>query len=271
MEILLKDDPLDVQRISTFSTRFSLPAGYRTHVWKVILGIIPPYHDAQQFVMQQRREHFQDLQHVLRVIRKISDGNELPYQMSMIYLLDEGAFRFVKVPKNLERKAEAMRSVVQVFSEMFEDEVDLYWLSAKFMKCLDQSGLQLEKLANLIQYYLQAEDIQLHKHLSNIGAFDVLPYKRWFESGFAEDISDSSMERIWDKVVSGSSKILVFVAVSLLMDLRKPLLMEKSTQGVERFLCKPVPEDNFEWIVDKAMELWDKYGATVISDAPTMH
>lgn len=79
------------------------------------------------------------------------------------------------------------------------------------------------------------------------------------------------MERIWDKVVSGSSKILVFVAVSLLMDLRKPLLMEKSTQGVERFLCKPVPEDNFEWIVDKAMELWDKYGATVISDAPTMH
>lgn len=79
------------------------------------------------------------------------------------------------------------------------------------------------------------------------------------------------MERIWDKVVSGSSKILVFVAVSLLMDLRKPLLMEKSTQGVERFLCKPVPKDNFEWIVDKAMELWDKYGATVISDAPTMH
>ena len=28
----------DVKRISTFSTRFSLPAIYRTHVWKVILG-----------------------------------------------------------------------------------------------------------------------------------------------------------------------------------------------------------------------------------------
>lgn len=48
--------------------------------------------------MQQRCKHFHDLQHALRVIRKISDG-ELPYQMSMVFLLDEGAFRFVKVPK----------------------------------------------------------------------------------------------------------------------------------------------------------------------------
>lgn len=271
LEILLKDDPIDLQRISTFSTRFTLPAVYRTHVWKVILGIIPPYHDAQQFVMQQRCEHFHDLQHALRVIRKISDGDELPYQMSMVFLLDEGAFRFVKVPKDLERKAEVMRSVVQVFSEMFEDEVDLYWLSAKFMKCLDQSGLQLEKLANLIQYYLQAEDVHLHKHLLNIDAFNVLPHKRWFESGFAEDIPDSCMERIWDKVVSGSSKILVFVAVSLLVFFRRQLLMEKSIQSVERFFCKPVPKDNFEMIVNEAMELWDKHGATVISEAPTMH
>ena len=44
--------------------------------------------------------------------------------------------------------------------------------------------------------------------------------------------------RIWDKVVSGSSKILVFVAVSLLVFFRRQLLMEKSIQGVERFFCK---------------------------------
>ena len=29
---------LDVERIATFSARFGLPAIYRTHVWKVILG-----------------------------------------------------------------------------------------------------------------------------------------------------------------------------------------------------------------------------------------
>lgn len=71
--------------------------------------------------------------------------------------------------------------------------------------------------------------------------------------------------------MSGSSKILVFVAVSLLVFFRRQLLMEKSIQGVERFFCKPVPKDNFEMIVNEAMELWDKHGATVISEAPTMH
>ena len=39
-----------------------------------------------------------------------------------------------------------MRAVVQVFMDMFDDEVDLYWLSVKFMKCLDQSTAQLDKL-----------------------------------------------------------------------------------------------------------------------------
>lgn len=42
-----------------------------------------------------------------------------------------------------------MRAVVQVFTDMFEDEVDLYWMSFKFMKCLDQSGTQIEKLVRL--------------------------------------------------------------------------------------------------------------------------
>lgn len=40
----------DVKRISTFSTRFSLPAIYRTHVWKVILGkqvaLLALFHEA---------------------------------------------------------------------------------------------------------------------------------------------------------------------------------------------------------------------------------
>lgn len=42
-----------------------------------------------------------------------------------------------------------MRAVVQVFSDMFEDEVDLYWLSTRFMKCLDQSATQTEKLVTV--------------------------------------------------------------------------------------------------------------------------
>ena len=63
-------------------------------------GVIPPYQDAHKFVIQQRCEHFNDLRHALKVMRKISDNDDdIPNQMSMMYLLDEGALRFVKIPK----------------------------------------------------------------------------------------------------------------------------------------------------------------------------
>ena len=62
-------------------------------------GVIPPYRDAHQFVIQQRREHVNDLKHALIVMRKISDEDELSFQLSMMYLLEEGALRFVNLPK----------------------------------------------------------------------------------------------------------------------------------------------------------------------------
>ena len=66
-------------------------------LWKT--GVIPPYRDAHQFVIQQRREHVNDLKHALIVMRKISDEDELSFQLSMMYLLEEGALRFVNLPK----------------------------------------------------------------------------------------------------------------------------------------------------------------------------
>ncbi|XP_070303769.1 TBC1 domain family member 7-like isoform X1 [Salvelinus sp. IW2-2015] len=35
LEILMKENPLDLEKLSTFSQRFPLPSMYRIHVWKV--------------------------------------------------------------------------------------------------------------------------------------------------------------------------------------------------------------------------------------------
>lgn len=39
LEILLKDDRLDIEKLCTFSQRFPLPSMYRALVWKVLLGM----------------------------------------------------------------------------------------------------------------------------------------------------------------------------------------------------------------------------------------
>ena len=42
-----------------------------------------------------------------------------------------------------------MQAVVRVFIGMFDDEIDLYWLSSRFMKCLDQFASHLDKLVTI--------------------------------------------------------------------------------------------------------------------------
>ena len=49
--------------------------------------------------MEQRTEHFNDLKHTLMIMKKTSDKDELPFQLSTMYLLDQGALCFVKVPQ----------------------------------------------------------------------------------------------------------------------------------------------------------------------------
>ena len=49
--------------------------------------------------MEQRTEHFDDLKHTLTIMKKTTDEDELPFQLSTMYLLDQGALRFVKVPQ----------------------------------------------------------------------------------------------------------------------------------------------------------------------------
>ena len=38
LEILLKEKPINVEKLKQFSLRFAMPAMYRNYVWKLILG-----------------------------------------------------------------------------------------------------------------------------------------------------------------------------------------------------------------------------------------
>ena len=44
--------------------------------------------------------------------------------------------------------------------------------------------------------------------------------------------------RIWDKIIGGSCKILVFVAVAMLLTLKRPMLSMKTISDVEQYLSQ---------------------------------
>ncbi len=49
LEIILKEQPLDISKLEQFCIRFPIPATYRPYIWKLLLGIVshlspPPLH-----------------------------------------------------------------------------------------------------------------------------------------------------------------------------------------------------------------------------------
>jgi len=61
LEILLKDKPLDRQKLKQFCLRFHVPKVHRTPLWKLVLGVTPRYTDNHNFVWKQRVEVRRDI------------------------------------------------------------------------------------------------------------------------------------------------------------------------------------------------------------------
>ncbi|XP_016108109.1 TBC1 domain family member 7 isoform X3 [Sinocyclocheilus grahami] len=205
LEILLKDNPLDVEKLSTFSQRFPLPSMYRIHVWKVLLGL-------------------------------------------MVFFQDDEDENFLAIGRAME--------------EIVDDPVDCYWLIRCFVNQFKlKFGDSIPHLPKSLEHFLSQEDAALLAHLKTSGALHSLPYCLWFRRCFAGCLPESSLQRVWDKVISGSCKILVFVAVEILLSYKIMLMGMSDPDGVYNFLSN-LPQENTDAIVTKAIDLWHKHCGT---------
>ncbi|XP_057697217.1 TBC1 domain family member 7 isoform X2 [Corythoichthys intestinalis] len=244
LEILLKDNPLDLEKLSTFSQRFPLPSMYRVHVWKVLLGILPPHSDSHNLVGSYRKEQYQDIREALKL-----ESQVLPRCSEM---------------SPPDEKNEDFLSISQAMEEIAENPVDCYWLIKSFITQFHTKfGDSVPHLPKSLEHYLSQEEPGLLSHLKNNGALAQLPYNLWFRHCFAGCLPESSLQRVWDKVISGSCKILVFVALEILLSYKIMLLGISRPEGVVKFLCN-IPQENTDAIVTKAIDLWHKYCGTPI-------
>ncbi|XP_015710207.1 TBC1 domain family member 7 isoform X2 [Coturnix japonica] len=215
LEILLKDDRLDIEKLCTFSQRFPLPSMYRILVWKVLLGIIPPHHKSHALVMNYRKEQYWDIHHALHVIRFIDDSTPQVEVFLRIHQLESG-----KLPRNLAYP-----------------------------------------LPKVLEQYLNIEDSRLLMHLKACAALSKLPYDLWFKKCFAGCLPESSLQRVWDKVISGSCKILVFVALEILLTFKMKIIALTTAEKITQFL-ENIPQENTDAIVSKAVDLWRTHCGT---------
>ncbi|NWR84072.1 TBCD7 protein, partial [Furnarius figulus] len=276
LEILLKDD--HIEKLCTFSQRFPLPSMYRILVWKVLLGIIPPHHESHALVMKYRQEQYWDVHHALRVMRFINDATPQVEVFLRIHQLESG-----KLPRNLafplEAEDEVFLAIAKAMEEMVEDPIECYWLVSCFVNQLNSKHKDsLQQLPKILEQYLNIEDSRLLMHLKACAAMSKLPYDLWFKKCFAGCLPESSLQRqvlflffpgkelsvlelVWDKVISGSCKILVFVAVEILLTFKMKIIALNTAEKITQFL-ENIPQDNTDAIVSKAVDLWRTHCGT---------
>ncbi|KAJ8946916.1 hypothetical protein NQ314_008715 [Rhamnusium bicolor] len=230
LEILLKDKPLDRGKLKQFCLRFCVPASYRNLIWKLLLGVVPVHVECHSFIMDQRKQEYNDLLRALNIMRVIDINTSKPQVFLAMWLLQTGNFTY---------------------------DINLGNEKADIPKLIEYSYCLLEK-----------EDSVLYKHLQKIGVLDNLPLVKWFDCCFAGILNETALGKIWDKLCGGSYKILVYVVVVLLTNLKHRLL--KCNNLISFTQCiKNIPEETADVIANKSIDMWQQHGSPLtIYDKP---
>ncbi|KAK7873014.1 hypothetical protein R5R35_000314 [Gryllus longicercus] len=270
LEILLKDKPIDVGKIRQFCLRFTVPGLYRNLVWKLLLCVVPIHVDSHPFVMKQREQQYKDLLHGLKTMRIVNNQTSKPQLYILMWLLETGKLKFDFVGQLDSELHNNLAAISHTLSSIFESDVDAYWISKGFFECVVKFFNDIPHLIALTKTQLEKEDQDLNEHLVEIGAISAIPFHNWLCCCFAGIISESSLEKVWDKLIGGSCKVLIFVAVVLLITLRRLLLKCTTVDSVLDCLGN-ISEEVSEVIVNQGIEMWQQSGTSFSTGLTQRH
>ncbi|XP_050410373.1 TBC1 domain family member 7 [Patella vulgata] len=269
---LLKEPFLDADKLRHFCLRFSLPAMYRLMVWKVLLGILPTSQDSHKFVTDQRNQQYKDIHHGLTVLRRISSQTPEEEILFKMYLLDQGCLPFEETNMRRDPRYSGFLSIARGVCSLTDDRIEQYWISTKFFSYFHQLDEDFQSMVDKTVICLKKEDcdLKLFHHLEQNNVLDYLPLIDWFRGCFGDVLPETSFERIWDKVIGGSLTILIYVAVSIFLTFKRPLLSMNNTDDMITYL-KKIPTDCGDRVVNDALETWQKNGGYLIQPDTDIH
>lgn len=257
IEILLKEHPIKKEKLIQFCLRFGVPAMYRIYVWKIILGILPVNQSNQEYVWNHRVAHVEDLEKATILLAPHSMNAPKEYKMLQMKLIDEG---LLPVEEDVNERDNIFLSIAEAVNSLVSSDVDLFWISTRFYNHVCQTlHPSMQQFPDYMTQCLKKEEQgqRLYQHLNDHQVLTALPLMEWFHTCYANVLPETALERVWDRVVGGSSAILIYIAVAIFLVLRRPLLALQSAQEMVNYL-KQIPEDCGDRIVNEALDLLHK-------------
>jgi len=250
---------VDDVKLAQFSLRCPIHPDRRILIWKILLKVLPRFQSNHDYCWKIKSEMFRQAQTCALAMKTITPDTPEYIQFLKIHLISDASLNRLR-GDDIENQPDCQHfiEIAKVFSEISDSEEEAYWLSRNFFNLSKKYHDRLPGLIDSVETVLEKEDSELHKHLTAIRGLDDLPYNEWFYRCFAGFLPVPSLLRIWDRIIGGSIKILMYVVVAMLLSLRdhakrkvtnsKEVLIEIKKMFADVGACKD--------IVQKATQLW---------------
>ncbi|XP_005188613.1 TBC1 domain family member 7-like isoform X2 [Musca domestica] len=247
---LLQDNIRNHVKLKQFCLSYTVPTTHRSLLWNIILGVMPLHKNSTEFIMNQRKAVYDDL---LRAVNIMQYGSTTKpkvllsmWQLEQNRLLHSG-------PEDIADQV--FMEIVKVLLQIFNDDVETYWLAKEFYACTLDIQQECPRLKELTQTLLKKDDMQLYSHLENLDVFksDQL-LDRWYMTCFAGVINESTLVRVWDKICGGSKKIVVFIFLEMAKALSDKAMKCKTSNEFKNLIEQVKDPDAL--IVNKAIKAW---------------
>lgn len=260
LDVLLHEDPISLEKCSSFAVRCTVPASERLRVWKILLGLEARYARNKEHVWRWKVRPYKDSLRFMKSVGKVDDTWPNAQNQTVMWLLFNHALKFDFHKQLTEWKSQNFSAIAESMLTICEEysDVEAFYLSKGLADMLH--AYPEEILDEVVQLYHRVlannpNTNKLYSHMEKIGLNEQIPLKTWICRGFAGILHPTALEKIWDKVIGGSLKVLVFVALSLVECTKMSLLGCHTAQEAIRYLVS-TSEETDDVIAQKGIELW---------------
>eukprot|EP01119_Soliformovum_irregulare_P004524 TRINITY_DN15558_c0_g1_i1.p1 TRINITY_DN15558_c0_g1~~TRINITY_DN15558_c0_g1_i1.p1 ORF type:complete len:313 (-),score=71.23 TRINITY_DN15558_c0_g1_i1:52-990(-) len=267
LENLLHEDYIEAHKLRKAVQKYDIATQHRPEIWKILLGLVPEYKEARDFVHQQRSEHFRYLKSTAHLLKKpveekcafmekvdsISIDPEDPKQQIVLIYLTQRYYCDAAQPKYFVRFQDLIL-MTQVFQSVVINDIDAFWCLDLFLKsrAVLSNDEGITRQVKIAQRLLESKDPELGSHLLHhqVSLFQLT--SEWFRTSFASLFSQEKIYRVWDKLIGVSPDVAGCLAWVLLNSMKGRMML--SDNGPDLLKMVPTIPEN---AMDKAMQLFE--------------
>lgn len=155
---LLQDNIRNHAKLKQFCLSYTVPTTHRSLLWNIILGVMPLYKSSTEYITEQRKAVYDDLLRSVTVMQYVNQTTPKYKVLLNMWQLEQN--RLLHSSNKLEDDQHFVE-IVKVLLQLFDDDIEIYWLAKEFYACTREIQMECGKLKELTQNLLKKEDHQL--------------------------------------------------------------------------------------------------------------